>query len=32
MRNLLRNLDLSEVESVEELKSVLEESDLNVEY
>ena len=32
MRNLLRNLDLSEVESVEELKSVLEESDLDVEY
>lgn len=32
MRNLLRNLVLSEVESVEELKSVLEESDLNVEY
>lgn len=32
MRNLLRNLGLSEVESVEELKSVLEESDLNVEY
>ena len=32
MRNLLRNLDLSEVEAVEELKSVLEESDLDVEY
>lgn len=32
MRNLLRNLDLSEVESVEEFKSVLEESDLDVEY
>jgi hypothetical protein len=32
MRNLLRNLDLSEVESVEEFKSVLEESNLNVEF
>ena len=32
MRNLLCNLDLSEVESVEEFKSVLEESNLNVEF
>ena len=32
MRNLLRNLDLSEVESVEEFKSVLAEADLDVEF
>lgn len=32
MRNLLRNLDISEVESVEEFKSLLTEADLDVEY